>query len=148
MCVYMYVIIQRLEFHFENDLTTPHDNITVDDVKSTTISASMPDGVNYSQIKSLQEEDLQSLTGLLNGIFANHAIPDDWMNRHLAPVPKPEKNHTSIKGYRNVTMQNTVGKILEKIVAKRLASQLENDNLLPSTHGSYKTGKDTCGACI
>ena len=29
------------------------------------------------------------------------------------------------------------------IVAKRLASQLENDNLLPPTLGSYRAGKDT-----
>ena len=40
-------------------------------------------------------------------------------------------------------MQNTVGKLLEKIVAKRLANQLEEDSLLPSTLGSYRSGKDT-----
>ena len=40
-------------------------------------------------------------------------------------------------------MKNTVGKLLEKVVARRLAIQLEEDNLLPSTLGSYRTGKDT-----
>ena len=42
-------IIQRLAFHFENNLTTPHDIITVDDVKATidtaTDSATGLDGV-------------------------------------------------------------------------------------------------------
>ena len=37
---------------------------------------------------------------LLNDRFANHAIPDDWMDIHLAHVTKPEKDHTSIQGYR------------------------------------------------
>ena len=40
-------------------------------------------------------------------------------------------------------MQNTVGKLLEKIVVRRLAIQLEEDNLLPATLGSYRRGKDT-----
>ena len=40
-------------------------------------------------------------------------------------------------------MQNTVGKLLEKIVAHRLAEQLEEKNLLPATLGSYRRGKDT-----
>ena len=52
-------IIQRLEFHFEDDLTTPHDSITVDNVKTTIVTAtdSAPelDGVKYSQIKVLEE---------------------------------------------------------------------------------------------
>ena len=40
-------------------------------------------------------------------------------------------------------MQNTVGKLLEKIVARRLARQLEEKGLLPPTLGSYRAGKDT-----
>ena len=40
-------------------------------------------------------------------------------------------------------MQNTVGKLLEKIVARRLARQLEEKELLPPTLGSYRAGKDT-----
>ena len=58
-------------------------------------------------------------------------------------MSKPDKDCTSIKGYRIVTMQNTVGKLLEKIITKRLANQLEEFSLLSSTIGSYRSGKDT-----
>ena len=58
-------------------------------------------------------------------------------------MPKPDKDRTSIKGYKIVTMQNTAGKVLEKIVARRLSCQLENYNLLPATLSSYRVGKDT-----
>ena len=47
-----------------------------------------------------------------------HTIPDDWMDSQLAAVPKPEKDQTSIKGYRIVTMQNTVGKLLIRLWPK------------------------------
>ena len=40
-------------------------------------------------------------------------------------------------------MQNTTGKVLEEIVARRLSCQLENDKLLPATLGSYRVGKGT-----
>ena len=53
-------IIRRLEFHFVYDLATPHDSITVVDVKATiataTDSAPGPDGVKYSQIKALESD--------------------------------------------------------------------------------------------
>ena len=75
---------------------------------------------------------MNTLTDELNKSLAEHRVPDDWLDSHLAPVPKPGKDLTSIKGYRIVTMQNTVGKLLEIIVARRLAIQLENDNLLPA----------------
>ena len=40
-------------------------------------------------------------------------------------------------------MQNITRNVSEKIVARRLSFQLENDNLLPSTLGSNRVGKDT-----
>ena len=40
-------------------------------------------------------------------------------------------------------MQNTIGKLPEKIVAQMLAAELEEKNLLPPTLGSYRKGKDT-----
>ena len=38
--------------------------------------------------------------------------PEDWLDSHLSPEPKPGKDRTSIKGYRIITMQNTMGKLL------------------------------------
>ena len=70
-------------------------------------------------------------------------MPEDWLHSHLSPVPKPEKDHTKISSYRIITMQNVVGKLLEKVVAKKLSIELENRNLLPATLGSYRQGKDT-----
>ena len=58
-------------------------------------------------------------------------------------MPKPDKDCTSIKGYRIVTMQNITRNVSEKIVARRLFRQSENDNILPSTLGSNRVGKDT-----
>ena len=141
------LLVRRLQHHYEEELATPHANIEADTlsrvIKQATDSAPGPDGVKYSDLKTLNEEEMQTLSDMLNRSLAEQEIPEEWLDSHLAPVPKPDKDRTSIKGYRIVTMQNTVGKLLEKIVAKRLANQLEEDSLLPSTLGSYRSGKDT-----
>ena len=140
-------LVHDLQDQFEDDLRIPHTPIKTDVLKrvitTSSDSAPGPDGVKYTDLKNLSDADLQSLTNMLNDSYASQAIPDEWLDSHLAPVPKPDKDHTSIKGYRIVTMQNTVEKLLEKIVARRLAIQLEDEGLLPPTLASYRTGKDT-----
>ena len=140
-------LLGSLQQMYEDELLTPHTPIEADGLQrviaEATESAPGPDGVSYSDLKTLGDQDHQSLTNMLNDSFATHEIPDEWLDSHLGPVPKPDKDHTSIKGYRIVTMQNTVGKLLEKVVSRRLAIQLEEQGLLPSTLGSYRKGKDT-----
>ena len=46
--------------------------------------------------------------------------------------------------YRIKTVQNRIDKLLEKIVARWLAIQLEKDNLVPLNLGSYRSWRDTC----
>lgn len=143
------ILMCRLENHLEDQdsFWLPHTPISPDAVKTLITSAEDtspgPDGVKYSHLGSLGDQDRQDLTKMLNDSLENHEIPEDWLDSHLSPVPKPDKDHTSIKGYRIVTMQNTVGKLLEKFVARRLAIELEDRDLLPATLGSYRRGKDT-----
>ena len=70
-------------------------------------------------------------------------VPVDWLHSYLAVLAKPGKDHTKISGYRIITMQNTVGKLLEKIVSRNVAKDLEERQILPPTLGSYRRGKDT-----
>ena len=142
-------LMANLEEHFEtqNSFLFPHDEIMPDVLRNiinqSENSSPGPDGIKYSDLGELGEDDMKELSEMLNSSLASHEIPDDWLDSHLSPVPKPEKDPTSIKGYRIVTMQNTVGKLLEKIVARRLARSIEEKDLLPSTLGSYRPGKDT-----
>ena len=100
-------LLGRLQVQYEDDLLTPHNQIKAEVLKNVIAqadeSAPGPDGVRYSDLKTLGEEDHQCLTNMLNNNFATHEIPDEWLDSHLGPVPKPDKDHTSIKGYRIVT---------------------------------------------
>ena len=86
---------------------------------------------------------MRALAAKLDNSLDSGIIPDDWLDSHLTPVPKPDKDHTRIAAYRIITMQNTVGKLLEKIVARRLVKELEDKEILPPELGSYRRGKVT-----
>jgi hypothetical protein len=69
-----------------------------------------------------------SLFGVL-GITGYH--PTYWQQATTVIVPKPGKPNYSIpKAYRPVALLNCVGKILEKLIANRLAYMAEKHNLL------------------
>ena len=46
-----------------------------------------------------------------------------------------------LNGYRILSMQNTIGKLMERIVARNLARDFEDRNILPANQGDSRTGK-------
>ena len=52
---------------------------------------------------------------------ATGQIHEDWSQSYLKPIPKPGEDHSKLNGYRIITMQNTTGKLMERIEARKLA---------------------------
>ena len=90
-----------------------------------------PDRVKYSDIKNLSVDNKSELFRLYEESFATGQVPEDWSHSYLKPIPKPGKDHSKLNGYRILTMQNTMGKLMERIVARKLAQDLERRNILP-----------------
>lgn len=60
-----------------------------------------------------------------------------------ATAAKPNKEHSRISGYRMTTTQNSVGKLLEKTVGHKFASNLEKHLMFPSAPGPCRSNKET-----
>ena len=67
----------------------------------------------------------------------------DWSHRYLKPILNPGKDHSKLNGYHIPTMQNTTGKLMERIVARKLAQDLDRRNVLPPNQAGYRAGKST-----
>ena len=80
-----------------------------------------PDRVKYSDIKNLSVHNKSELFRLYEESFATGQVPEDWSHSYRKPIPKPGKDHSKLNGYRILTMQNTTGKLMERIVARKLA---------------------------
>ena len=89
-----------------------------------------PDRVKYSDIKNLSVDNKSELFRLYEETFATGQVPEDWSHSYLKPIPKPGKNHSKLNGYCILKMQNTTGKLMERIVARKLAQDLERRNVL------------------
>ena len=56
-------------------------------------------------------------------------------------MPKPGKDHKCLKGYRIIVVQNLIGKIPERVVARFITKWIEH--LLPDGLGGYRPQRET-----
>ena len=138
-------LLNTIRQHFADEVPiySLQESTVQKNISNASNTAPGPDGVRFSHMKSLGDDDINELTTVLNESLESGVIPNDWLDSHLAALPKPEKDHTKIAAYRIITMQNCIGKLLEKSVGRCVAQGLEDEERLPSTLGSYRRGKDT-----
>ena len=110
-------------------------------IRTTKNGAPGPDGIGVDIMKQLKDDEVEQLTQTYNTSWINGEIPETWTDSYIGPVPKPNKDHRFLKGFRIITCQNVIGKVPEKIVARRLAIFIEP--LLPSGLGGYRPGRET-----
>jgi hypothetical protein len=61
----------------------------------------------------------------------------------IIPIHKPGKNKYSTKGYRPITLLNTITKIMEKIINPRLIWFLEKNEILFKEQSSFRHARST-----
>ena len=85
-------------------------------------------------IKNKTEGDRAKLYTIYQESFYKGYILEDWTDSFLRPIPKPEN------GYRNLIMQDTIRKLLECIVARKLARNLQDREIFPANRGKVGRG--------
>lgn len=126
--------------------------VTVDEIRAALseqkISALGPDGIRCKDMHSLMDGKIADLT-VFNNSIKNGTIEEDWLHSYLIPLPKTGKNHTRLQGYRIITMQITVRKLLEKIIVKKVLSHFEQFNLCPPGLCRYRPRREAwCNAGV
>ena len=101
-----------------------------------------PDNVNYSDIKNLSVDN-KSSSDCTKKASQQDRFPKIGHIVISKPIPKPGKDHSKLNGYRTLTMRNSSGELMERIVARKLAQVLEKRNVLPPNQGGYRAGKTT-----
>lgn len=112
-------------------------------IKSLRNSAPGPDKVHNRMIKNHTERFIQMLNILFNAVIMIGHIPEMWKKAHIILLLKPNKNNQDPKSYRPISLLSCLGKLLEKIMKKRLAQELEEKGLLPQHQAGFRAGKNT-----
>ena len=124
---------------FENsDLTIDEVEMAVESTSNT--SAPSPEEKIFTiLIKNGGERLLQCLHFLFQKCWAAGKLCSAFKLDPKVLLPKPDKeNYNTVKSYRPITLESTIGKIFQRTIAYRLRWKLEVSNGIAKTQDAYK----------
>jgi hypothetical protein len=131
-----------MDFPFPPFAPRPFHAVTTEEVSAalrTCSNKSSPglSGTPYTLAKWVHEADPNLLPTLFTRALRLGCHP--WPTAKVVIIPKPGKpDYSAPKAYRPISLLECVGKILEKVVASRLGSDVDHFGLIPpSQFGSW-----------
>ena len=121
---------------------------TVDEVadhlsKCKTRSAAGLDGVGYALLKKAPMSYLAYIAKFFGACIRIGYFPKAWKHAKVIMVPKPNKDTSSAKNYRPISLLSCLGKLFERLLAGRISKYLENKGLFNKNQSGYRRGKMT-----
>ena len=93
-----------------------------------------PDKIPNEALKLAAPLIAPSIASLAESCFDVGFIPTSFCTSTTIVLRKDDKDDYSLpKSYRPIALLNTLAKVLEKLIAERLTSTLEENSLLPPT---------------
>jgi len=106
------------------------EEITVNLSTTSNKSTPGPSGITYKLLKWGHAANPSRLTTLFNAAVSLRHHP--WHCATVVPIPKPSKiDYRVAKAYRLISLLECCGKLLEKIIAKRILLDAAHFQLLP-----------------
>ena len=105
--------------------------------------ASGHDNISYEMLQKLPKNAIKVLLNYYNKIWINRTFPSAWTHSIVLPVLKQGKSQTDPTSYRPISLTSTLCKILEKMVATRLAYHLDKRNVLCAEQSGFRAGRST-----
>lgn len=99
------------------------------------------DEIGYPMLQHLPPSAKTTLLEIYNKIWNSGTIPNDWKEGIVVPIPKPGKNPMVIGNQRPITLVSCVGKLLEKMVNRRLVQVLEEKGVFGENQHGFRSGR-------
>lgn len=131
--------------HYNLDFTLREMEIALKACKGTSPG---PDEINYSMLQNLTQETAEIILELYNRIWNQNAFPENWRKSLAIPIPKPGKNPVEPENLRTIQLTNTICKLFERMINKRLMGWLENNNLINKNQSGFRKGRRTTDGLI
>ena len=110
------------------------DNILNNDL--TILLHTDPEEPQFAQIN---RELLQSIHEVLSSFWTAEKVPSALKKSILRPFLKDsDKDSTDPENYRPISLLNTLMKLYEGMIKRRLVHKLENENLLAASQAAYR----------
>ena len=102
---------------------------------ATALKAPGLDGITNRALKAAGAPITAHLARIFNQSLRIGYCPDYFRGSTIVVLRKPGKaNYTTLKAYRPIALLNTIGKIMDAVIARRLSYMVETHQMLPATH--------------
>ncbi|XP_058449303.1 uncharacterized protein LOC131429269 [Malaya genurostris] len=102
-----------------------------------------PDMIGYPLLQRLPLSVKVTLLELLNKIWSNGDFPASWRNAIVVPIPKPNCHDTGPAAFRPISLTSCMAKLLERIINRRLITELELNGRLDKRQHAFRPGRGT-----
>src|SRR5271170_5875753 len=94
------------------------------------------DGLTAQMLKSLSARGMDRILEILNKSRETGEVPRAWKRGKIVLIPKPGRDLGQIKNWRPICLTSVLGKVMEKLVNRRMMWYLEETNFfLEEQHG-------------
>ena len=132
----------KLDSHeaYNESLTENEIMLAIRKLKSTSPGG---DKVHNYMLKNLTRETILQMLSMFNKSFSAPEIPNVWKLGTVIPIHKPGKDKTSVLSYRPISLLSCIGKLMERIIQRRLEWYVESKGLLMSSQSGFRKQKST-----
>lgn len=104
-----------------------------------------PDQIPPKVVKEITMVFPDLLLNVFNRLLKSGEFPSMWKEGRVVLIPKPRKPSQPPK-YRPICLLNTIGKLYETLITRRLSKELDEKNVLSPYQFGFRTGKSTIDA--
>lgn len=98
--------------------------------ESNQASAPGRDTITYKLLNNLSDKSRRELLGYANTAWRSGTLPKEWKEAEVRFIPKPGKT-PHIDNLRPISLTSCVGKVIERMVLKRLQRHLDSTDQMP-----------------
>ncbi|KAJ3545838.1 hypothetical protein NMY22_g2280 [Coprinellus aureogranulatus] len=95
------------------------------------------DGVSYQDLLRISSEKLREL---FNTCVERLQVPNLWTISTLIAIPKPHKSLDDPRGYRLISLNSCVAKVMTLLMDRRLREFINSIQLLPDSQNGFREG--------
>lgn len=100
-------------------------------------SAPGMDAITHKLLANMSCTAARELLEHINEAWENSQLPPEWKEAEVHFIPKPGKA-PSIENMRPISLTSCVGKVMERMVLRRLQGHLENTGQMPATMFGFR----------
>ena len=124
----------------DNPPTLEEVNLAIDGLKLR--KSPGPDGVPSELLRDTGVDIRTFLHTVIGEIWAGADIPSSWKDALLVTIYKNKGDRAVCSNSRGIALLGTAGKVLAKIMQKRLVSSV-SEQLMPETQCGFRSGRST-----